>query len=261
MATAPCTTTATRIWRWIDHVLAAGLAGALAMAALTAWPGEARAQRVEGDGQTASAQRVLGTFTGVQTAQLHVVVRQGPAHEAVVQADRNLLALVETVVQDGAHGPTLLVRWKPGVSIKPVTPVLVTVQAPRPERLAVIGSGDLVGEQLRLPQLQAGVQGAGDLRLDGVTAESLVLEVTGSGDVVASGQAARLQVRIAGSGDVRTDQLRADDVAVTIVGSGDAVVDAQRTLAVTISGSGDVVHTGPAQPKTSVHGSGSVRRR
>jgi len=251
-------------WRWLDRTLEASLLAALAMAAATAlslWPGDARAQRMAGDGQPTSEQRPLGEFKGVQTAQLRVVVSQGPVHQAVVQADRNLLPLLETVVQDGPHGATLLVRWKPGVSIKPVTAPSVTVQAPQPERLSVLGSGDLIGEALKLPRLQATVHGSGDVRLTDVAVDELVLEVQGSGDVAASGQAGKLQARIAGSGDINTARLRAEDVAVAIVGSGDAVVDAQRTLAVSISGSGDVVHTGPAQPQKAINGSGSVRRR
>lgn len=252
------------VWRWLDRTLGAGLMAALVMAALTAltaWPGEARAQRATGDGQAATEQRTLGEFKGVQTAQLRVVVRQGPVHQAVVHADRNLLPLLETVVQDGPQGATLLVRWKAGVSIKPATAPTVTVQAPQPERLSVLGSGDLIGEALKLTRLQASVQGSGDVRLTDVAVDELVLEVKGSGDVAASGQAGKLQARIAGSGDINTGKLRADDVAVAIAGSGDAVVDAQRTLAVSISGSGNVVHTGPAEPQKAINGSGSVRRR
>jgi Putative auto-transporter adhesin, head GIN domain len=227
-------------WKWIDRGLAASLMAAVTMALATAWPGHAHAQRVEGSGESATEQRPLGEVQAVQTHSLKVVVRQGNQPMAMVQADRNLLPLLETVVQDNRHGKTLLVRWKAGTSVKPKVMPVVTVTVVQLALLAVEGSGDMIGEQLKLPRLTGQVSGSGDLRLHDVATDDLTLEVSGSGDVMASGQASRLSVRIAGSGDVKTDQLRADDVKVSIAGSGDASVQAQRKLSVQIAGSGDV---------------------
>lgn len=246
---------------WIDRLLGTALAGALLMFTITAWPGAARAaDRVEGDGEAATEQRSLEAFDAIQTSGFKLSVRQGASPMVSVQADRNLLPLLETVVESGRDGRTLVVRWKRGTSLRTrITPV-VEVIAVMPRALLVQGSGDIVADGLRVPQLAARVSGSGDVRLSALSTDDLTLEVSGSGDIVAAGQAGKLAVKIAGSGDVKAGGLRADDVSVRIAGSGDADVQAQRTLEVSIAGSGDVRHTGNATVQTRVAGSGSVKR-
>jgi hypothetical protein len=216
---------------------------------------------VAGDGVSATEQRTVPDFTAVMTQHLRVLVRQGSPASVTVQGDRNLLAQLESVVEDGAQGKTLVLRWKPGIRLNPRLNPTITVVAPAVGALLVAGSGDIVGEQLKSARLLAQVDGSGDVRLNGVGADELSLAVKGSGDIVASGQAARLAVSIAGSGDVKTGQLKADEVSVGITGSGDASVHAERTLTVSIAGSGDVVYTGNATLKKSIAGSGSVTHR
>jgi hypothetical protein len=106
------------------------------------------------------------------------------------------------------------------------------------------------------------ISGSSDAALKQLDTERLSISIAGSGDVKASGRAARLEVSIAGSGDVRARELLAADVSVSIAGSGDASVTAQRTLSVAIAGSGDVEYGGGATlAKRSIAGSGSVRQR
>lgn len=246
---------------WIDRLLGTALAGALLMLAITAWPGAARAaDRVEGDGEAATEQRQLDTIDAIQTSGLRVSVRQGNANTVSVQADRNLLPLLETVVEPGREGRTLVVRWKRNTSLKArVTPV-IQVTAVMPRALLVQGSGDILADGLRLPRLAARVNGSGDVRLTSLATDELTLDISGSGDIAASGQTGRLAVKISGSGDIKAGGLRAEDASVHIAGSGDADVQAQRTLDVAIAGSGDVRHTGAAAVKTSIAGSGSVKK-
>lgn len=250
-----------RVGTWLDRLLGLALAGALLMALITAWPGQAlAAERVEGSGTAATEQRPVTAFAAVQTQGLKVQVRQGPVAQVVVTADANLLPLLETVVENNRHGQTLVLRWKSNTSIRPRVAPLVQVTAVELKTLVVSGSGDIVADELKLGALAARVEGSGDVRLNGLQAESLTLAVAGSGDIVASGQAARLSASIAGSGDIKTAALRADDVSISIAGSGDADLQAQRTLAVKIAGSGDVRYTGAATVQRSIAGSGSVRQ-
>lgn len=250
--------------RWLDRLFGAALAGALLMLAVTtftAWPGPAQAaDRVEGDGEAVTEQRGLEAIDAIQTSGFKVSVRQGSANTVSVQADRNLLPLLETVVEPGREGLTLVIRWKRNTSLKTrITPV-IQVTAVAPKALLVQGSGDILADGLKLPQLAARVSGSGDVRLSAVATDELTLEITGSGDILASGQSGRLMAKISGSGDIKAGGLRADDVSVRIAGSGDADVQARRTLDVSIAGSGDVRHTGNATVQTQIAGSGTVKR-
>lgn len=244
------------------------LVGGLAVApALLPLP--AQAATAQGSGNALTEMRTLESFEAVAVnGAMDLVVRQGAQQSVQVQADDNLLPLLETVVESGRNGATLQVRWKRnaggswwgGQNIQTRSKVVVTVVVPKLNAVALAGSGDLRVESFQTPSLQVALSGSGDARLDGVTTDELGVRVSGSGDVSGRGQATKVKISIAGSGDVRLSEMRADDVSVSIAGSGDAAVHAQKALSVSIAGSGDVRYSGDAQVKSSVAGSGSVRK-
>lgn len=248
---------------WIDRLLGLALAGALAMVGLTALsPSAQAAERVTGSGQTSREQRVVGDFEAIRVAgSFNVVVHQGSAPAAAVTVDSHLQPLLETVVEDGRDGKTLVIRWKRGSLISTRQTAQVEVTATRLTQLASSGSATLTVEHFKADRLGATVAGSGDLRFNGLQAQALSVAIAGSGSLVASGQTGSLALRISGSGDAKTEALKADEVQVSIAGSGDAVVQANRTLDVSVAGSGDVVYVGNATVKSSVAGSGSVRKQ
>jgi carbon monoxide dehydrogenase subunit G len=214
--------------------------------------------------------RDVGAFEQIDVSgSMDLIVRQGPQTSVQVQADDKLLPLVETVVENGAKGARLKLRWKPAEgqfwrwSNGPQgdAKVLVTVTTPRLTAVTSSGSGNTRIEAFKTPSMQLAVAGSGEARFDALATEELSVRVSGSGDVSGTGSAGRLKISVAGSGDVRLPEMRADEVSVSIAGSGNAAVAAQRTLDVSIAGSGNVSYTGDAQVKSSVAGSGSVRRR
>ena len=175
-----------------------------------------------------------------------------------MQADDNLLPLLQTTVEPTAQGATLRVGWQRGQSVSTRSPVLVTVVVLRLGSLALSGAGD---DSFETPALQLSLSGSGDVKLPNLRTGELGIRIAGSGDVGGSGQATKLKVSIAGSGDVKLADLQADEVSVKIAGSGDAAVFAQKTLDVSIAGSGDVSYRGDAVVRKSVAGSGSVTRK
>lgn len=214
-----------------------------------------------GSGRSATEARSVAAFQAISVAgSMDVVVRQG-AQQLQVQADDNLLPLLETTVESTQHGLTLVVRWKKGESLYTRSKVLLTISVPKLSALVASGSGDFQLEAFTTPALLVSLSGSGDAKLGGLSTEDLSIRIAGSGDVSGQGSATKLSVNIAGSGDVRLTDLRADDVGVQIAGSGDAQVNAQKTLNVRIAGSGDVTYVGNASMKSKVAGSGSVSRR
>lgn len=217
---------------------------------------------VTGSGTRATQVRTVTDFQAIRlSGSFKVTVRQTGREAVTVVADDNLLPLLETVVEPGAGGRTLQVRWKRGETLRARSEVLVTIEVAQLTALASQGSGDVVVEDLKTPRLVLSLSGSGDARLASVTTESLDLSVAGSGDVRAAGLADKLKVSVAGSGDIRALDLKAGEVAVSIAGSGDVAVHADRTLDVSIAGSGDVVYRGGAALKSRIAGSGSVTER
>ncbi len=214
-----------------------------------------------GSGRSATETRAVAEFQAVAlTGSMDVVIRQG-AQQVQVQADDNLLPLLETAVESTKQGQTLVVRWKRGENIYARSKVQLTISVPKLSAVVASGSGDIQLEPYTTPALLVSLSGSGDAKLGGLSTDDLSIRIAGSGDVSGKGSATKLSVHIAGSGDVQLADLRADDVDVQIAGSGDAVVNAQKMLNVRIAGSGDVTYVGNAALKSKVAGSGSVSRR
>ena len=228
-----------------------------------AWlPMAGQAAGPTGSGKTATETRALPEFQAIQIdGAMDLQIRQGAQQVVEVQADDNLLPLLETVVEGNDPAATLHVRWKKSTYVSSRSKLLVRVMLPKLSAIGMSGSGDVQLEAFNTPALKLALSGSGNARLKELNTEDLVLSLSGSSDVVGTGKASRLKVSIAGSGNVQLADLQADEVRVSIAGSGDASVNAQKTLDVSVAGSGDVVYTGNATVKSRVAGSGSIRRR
>ena len=225
--------------------------------------GCAHAQTVTGSGRMVTETRSVSGFEAVLLeASMKLVLRQGTQEALQIQADDNLLPLIETVVETRGSLPTLVVRWKRNTSLRSHQAIVVSVDAIRVRALSASGSGSIEAATLKTERLRLNVAGSGDVQVTDLTADDVDASIAGSGDVKAGGRAARLKVSIAGSGDADLANLSADDVKVSIAGSGDAKVSADQALSVSIAGSGDVRYGGKVTAvKTSIVGSGDVRRR
>ncbi|WP_425257394.1 head GIN domain-containing protein [Rubrivivax sp. RP6-9] len=216
-----------------------------------------------GSGRMATEQRAVSGFEAVATTgSIDLVLRQTGKEAVEVQADDNLLPLIETVVERGSRGPTLQVRLKRGERVHNHGQIRVTVDVVQLKAVSTAGSGDIVVDGLKTPSFHLSIAGASDARLNGLATELLDLRISGSGDVQAAGTATSVKLSIAGSGDANLAALVADDVHVRIAGSGDASVTANKVLDVSVAGSGDVRYGGSATTvKSSTAGSGTVSRR
>ncbi|MBL8974786.1 MAG: DUF2807 domain-containing protein [Myxococcales bacterium] len=208
--------------------LAVGLALGLGLACQSSAPG------VQGSGVAAGEDRTVEAFTRVEllgSANLELEV--GPAQRVRVEADDNIVPLLETTVSEGA----LRIASRKGYSTK--TQPLVRAAAP-----VVTG---------------VALQGAGDVTARGIAGESFVATIKGAGNMNLAGTVGELELRISGAGDVDASGLTAARVVVHISGSGDVKVSASERVEAHISGSGDVKYAGGAKDVVrDVSGSGSV---
>jgi hypothetical protein len=192
---------------------------------------------IVGSGKVASEPRTVSGFTAISlegSGDVHVAF--GDQEAAVVEAEDNLLPLIETVVQ----GHTLVIRTRPNTTITPTKPVLIQVTMKSLEEISVPGSGNVTAPDLAGDALKVGLPGSGTITLDGT--------------------ANLVDIRLSGSGSVFCDKLQAKTAAVTISGSGNVSVYASESLDATISGSGDIHYSGnPAKVNKNVTGSGNIR--
>jgi hypothetical protein len=219
--------------------------------------------RVVGSGRSATETRSVSDFESIAASgSIDIVVRQAAKEAVQIEADDNVLPLVETTVENTSQGRTLVVRLKRGENIRHGKPIRAIVDVVRLSSISCAGSGDVTIGALKTPALKLSIAGSSDARIAGLDTESFELRISGSGDVSAAGSARQVKVSIAGSGDADLAALAADDVTVKIAGSGDASVTANKSLEVSVAGSGDVRYAGnPSQLKLSAAGSGTITRR
>lgn len=233
---------------------AAPLTQSPAQAATWGWNSET----VTGSGVIVRQQRELGHFTGVSNGlAANVEVRIGDKESVTIEADDNVLPLVETVIENG----TLKIQTsKRNLNLRTKT-LKIVIQAKSLERISLGGSGSITTDPLRARKLQLDLGGSGAINVKGVEADTVSINMGGSGDVQLGGGSARtVSIAIGGSGTVKMGMVRSDSVSVNVGGSGDVTVWAQNLLSLNAFGSGDVHYYGDPKVSSTVLGSGRTNR-
>ena len=206
----------------------------LAMLACSAVPVASNA--VVGSGKVISETRNVSGFTGVRLAGFgDVDVKIGPAESVVVQADDNIVPLIETTVSNGK----LIIRTNPLTIIRRTSGIHVSVVAKSVDELTLGGSGNI--------------------HAAGMTGPKLVVALPGSGDITVTGKTDNATIMLLGSGNIYCDGLQAHSVGVQIMGSGNVTAYADQRLDASIFGSGNVRYSGePAHVTKDIKGSGTI---
>lgn len=190
---------------------------------------------IQGSGVKKTETRKVGSFTRIRVeGSSDVDVKRGPMKLSVT-ADDNLLQYIETKIE----GNTLVIGAKK--SISPKVGIVVDINMPTLDGVAVEGSGDI--------------------RADDVKAAAFHASIAGSGDVWAAGSADSVDASIAGSGDVDLKKLPCKTAKASISGSGNIDIAVSDSLSASIAGSGDVTYSGNPRVTKSIAGSGDVRKR
>jgi hypothetical protein len=192
---------------------------------------------VRGSGAIRSEQREVAGFTAISlSGGGDVQVEQSGVESLTVEAEENLLPLLETRVDNGR----LTLGSRPNVNISPTRPIRYHVTVKSLTALNISGSGSFRVEGIDTPRLRADISGSGSATLAG-RADDVRLIVSGSGDYDAAGLASKT-------------------ASVEISGSGSATVNASERVEAHVSGSGSVRYLGNPAVDQHVSGSGSIAR-
>jgi hypothetical protein len=215
--------------------------------------------RVKGNGHVAKEDRQIGTFRRVKVeGSMNVFLAQGTAKAAVIEAEDNIIPLVELIEEDGR----LIVRLKRGYNISTHKDMNVYLTTPELTEVSLSGSGDikLTDKFTSSSDVKVSLSGSGNVRGE-INAPAVKASISGSGDMYLKGETKDVNLSISGSGNFRCDELLSENVEVNIAGSGDADVYASVKLNAKIVGSGDVKYKGTPQISSSVAGSGSIQKK
>lgn len=235
------------------------LAGGLSLAvapAQASW--EFGTKSVVGSGHASSVKRELAAFHEIAVSlPAKVDLVQGNSEGIAIEADDNLLPLIETVVKNGE----LTIRAVKGVKLSGNTLIKITVNVRNVDNLSLASSADVSAARLLAPKLSSSIAGSGRIMIKDLQSDELSVSIAGSGRFEAQGTAKALEVSIAGSGDVSTPKLSVQDAEISIAGSGDATLWVRKSLTVSIAGSGNVRYYGEGDLReSSTMGSGRVKK-
>jgi len=165
-------------------------------------------------------------------ADVRYIQQAGPATVVVTGPQR---AVERVVVSDDS------IRYEHRRRHRHYPKLTIVVRAPNISSFDISGRNTLAIEDYRQPKLN--------------------LDVSGSADVSAKGEADQVELDISGSGDVDLSALKTKGASADISGSGDATLAPTEWAKLDISGMGDVrLLTRPARLETDISGSGRVRQ-
>jgi hypothetical protein len=213
---------------------------------------------VRGSGNVVSEERAVSGFSAVDFGGLgDLFIELGQAESLTIAAEDNLLPYLETNVRAGR----LEIRTRQGVNLRPREPLNFYLTVVSLDSLNISGLGNV-----RVPVLEAGrfsvaISGGGDLELEALDADELVVSISGLGNLsIGGGEVAGQTISISGGGNYTAGQLASRRAVVHISGLGNAILRVSEELNVDISGGGSVRYHGSPSVSQTISGLGNVEQ-
>lgn len=199
------------------------------------WMGEGEA--VEASDLIATKDYVVDNFSGIDFQLAgDIDYKVSDSAYVTVSGPDNYLEIikVETV------GDVLVISCEEKLSIRK-NKLKFTIGSSTLTELSIKGAGDVnINDCITTDHLDIKVAGAGDIKVDGLNADSFLVDIAGAGDVVAkgidcgkvtvdvkgagdvtlSGKAKKADLAIKGAGDIKIKDLDVDDVKTDVKGIG-----------------------------------------
>jgi hypothetical protein len=212
------------------------------------------ADAIRGSGKSAKESRDLPAFDSVEVGSgIHLTVTTGPLQKVLVEADDNVLPLVETRVSDGRLqiGFRRHNLWNSG-------DVNVTVQQPAFSALDASGGASIDAVLAAAPALSLEASGGGAIVARGLEIKSLTASASGGARLDLAGVADQVKLEFSGGARLKAAKLRARTVQVD--GSGGCTGDIEVTELVRghLSGGCGLHVIGKASSRVATSGGASI---
>lgn len=214
-------------------------------------------ESVYGEGPVVTENRNIEGFSGIRVSSgIDVFVRQGSSESVKVEADENLLEVIETELRDDMLHVFSEVNIRRAKSKK----VFITIR--ELEKIKITSAGDVIGEgRFKCDELQISITSAGDLDLE-VEADEIDISLSSSGDAKLVGRTGFLRASLSSAGDLNAFGLEAAKCRITASSAGNARVWVTKELDASASSAGDIYYRGePEERDISSSSAGGVHKR
>lgn len=185
-------------------------------------------------------------------------ITQGTTPSLEIQAEDNLINLLTSEVMDN----TLVLGYQDQIwrrTIIPTRPINYTLTVTDLSSLFLNGAGDIRIQSMQSDTLLIEINGAGNIVIEDLSADNLRVTLAGTGSINISGVVSDQVINIDGAGNYQGAELQTQTTSIKISGLGNGTVWATDTLQVTIAGGGNVSYYGAPQVSQEITGLGRVR--
>lgn len=209
---------------------------------------------VRGSGNIEKEERDVSGFDEVSfTGMGNLIIMQGEEESLLVEADDNVLPLIETNV----FGDRLNIGYRRGYNFIPASNVKFYLSVIDINKVSLSGAGKIDCEGLETNKLELELSGAGDIDFN-IGADKLVIESSGAGDLTLSGEVESQNVDISGVGRYNAKELESKECDIEVSGAGSATVNVTEELDIEISGVGNVYYIGSPRVRQDISGLGKI---
>lgn len=188
------------------------------------------------------------------SAGIRATVEIGPRRPVRVDADDEILRLVETRVEDGA----LHIGFKPHADIRGDHRVSVTIQTPQLRAIGASGGSFVRATLTRAATSALQASGGSELHVRGVEADRLDVQGSGGSVFEIDGRASSLELQMSGGTRLQGRNLSLKDVVVQASGGSQGELRADGRIRGNLSGGSELHVRGGAKATVSASGGSSV---
>lgn len=210
----------------------------------------------KGNGKVSRQERKVDSFNALEVGGgFDVFLTQGTPQSVIIEADENLMDVIETEVQ----GNTL--KISNNRSIKNAKSLKIFITVPEITSLELSGAVDLQTQnKLTGSTIEISISGASDSKVE-LAVQHLVLGSSGGSKIQLIGSASNVKMDVSGAVDVHAFDLLTDKFDLDMSGAGEAEINVKNELIADISGAASVRYRGdPPRVMEDVSGAGSVRK-
>jgi len=214
---------------------------------------------VKGNGVLKTEKRKVGDYDAISSGGFFdVILVKGKEGVITLTAEENILEHIIIEVK----GNNLQIKTEKGYNIKTRKGVKITVPVTDIDEVSLGGSGNITSKTtIKAESLKLNLGGSGNIDLD-IDSSSLNASIGGSGSIKLSGNSGNAKTSIAGSGSIKAYDLIVKTLKANIAGSGNIKATVKDEINAVVAGSGSIYYKGnPDKIKSKSLGSGSVSKQ
>lgn len=216
------------------------------------------AQKITGDGNVVKEIRSISAFDKIEAGGvINVVLIQGNGESLIVEADKNLIPLVQTKVE----GSTLYISTKEKTEIEESTKMNVYITFGNLKEIVLSGVGNVNTENpVKSENLSVKNNSVGNMDLK-LECGNIKIENNSVGNTTLSGNADKAEISLNSVGNLEAFDLRVQVLIIDNNSVGNAEVNSEKEIYITQNGMGNISYRGNAVVKKLVNnGVGKVKK-